>query len=124
MTVELYEIGHPVGTSVHAHTIFVLHGDRLDDFVQPVSIRIQDQIIACRIVLELRFVVVRSRSCDSQLVIIGMGVQNGISHVHQPRRLLQAYVIGKGDSRSFAINTPFGRNQDHAVRRSGTVDGA
>ena len=40
LSVELYEVSHSVRTSVDAHTIFMLSGNRLDSHIIPVNIRI------------------------------------------------------------------------------------
>ena len=49
----------------------MLHGDRFDDFVEPIGVRVVDKVITILIVLNLSFVVHRGSAGYGKLVVIG-----------------------------------------------------
>ncbi len=122
LSVELNEVRHLVRTAVDAHAVLVLRGERLDDLVEPVRVRIKDGVVLVDVVLNLGLIVVGRSARNGQFGVVGLGEQHGIRHADQPGRLLQAEIVGEGHGRGVIVLAAFRGHQNDSVCGTSAVD--
>ena len=123
LAVELNEVRRPSRTAVDAHAVLVLGGDGLDDFAEPVGVRVGDGIVLVDVMLDLGVVVDGSAAGDRQARVVRGGVEDGVRQFDHAGRLLETQVVGETHLRGLVVLASLGGHQDDAVRGTGAVDG-
>ena len=123
LAVELYEVCSPLGTAVDADSVLVLCGDGLDDFGEPVGVRVGDGVVLVDVVLYLRVAVHRSGAGDREAVVVRRRVEHGVGQLDEAGRALETEVIVEGDGRGLVVFASLGGHEDDTVCRTSTVDG-
>ena len=100
----------------------MLRGNGFDDLVQPVGIRIEDGVVSGPVVLKLGVVIHPGAAGDGQFGVVGRGIEHGIRHLNQTRRLLEAEVVVEDDVGGLIVFASLGGHEDDAVCRTRAVD--
>ena len=100
----------------------MLDRHRLDDFIEPVCIRVQDRVVLIHEVLELDIVVVRRCTRNGQFVVVCVGIEHCVGHVHQSGRLLQTEVVCERYPWGLVVLSSLGGHKDDTVGRTGSVN--